>query len=85
MVSTEPTDLGNVNVMLDALRDELVRTGYSEQALQLKGLELFGDGVAEVALSTLEGMEELPQVASSIRDSLIGMLQSFIRARRQAA
>jgi len=85
MVYTEPLNLSDVKVMLDAYRDELDRAGHSELALRLKGLEMFDATGASVALSTLRGFPEVSQTADCVKNHLIQMLQSLLRAQKLAA
>ena len=46
----DQTTLGNAVVMLDVYRDGLEKAGLREQALTLKGLEIFDRGGVEIAL-----------------------------------
>jgi hypothetical protein len=81
----EPLDLSNVKIMLEAYCNELERGGHSEEALQLKGLELFDVSGAHVALATLRSMPNVACIADCVKRNLIQMLQNLLRIQQLAA
>jgi len=85
MVITEPTNLSDVTLMLDAYKHELEHAGYSELALRLKGLEMFDASGASVALSTLRGFPGVNSVADCVKNHLIQLLESLLRTQSLAA
>lgn len=82
---TEPMNLSDVKAMIDAYRDELVRAGHSEQALQLKGLDFMDAADAGIALSTLRAMPSVAQTADCVKKHLIQMLELLLKTSQLAA
>lgn len=80
-----PESLSNMSAMLEAYRDELARGGFSEQALRLKGLELYDTNGAHTALRTLEEMPQSTKVADCVRRHVMGMLRSFLTEAQLAS
>lgn len=78
------SELGNMSAMIESLRDELVRGGLSEQALQLKGIELYDDGSVRTALSTLEQMTVDTEVSKCVRRHLMGMMRQYLAEAQMA-
>ena len=80
-----PVRLSNVSAMLETLRDELERGGFSEQALQLKGMELFDASGAQTALQILENMPDSTKVGDCVRRHVAGMLRQFLAVSQLAS
>jgi hypothetical protein len=78
-------NLSDISVMLEAYRDELVRGGFSEQALRLRGLQLHDTNDAHIALGILNNMPHSTKVADCVRGHLMGMLNSYLSAAQLAS
>jgi hypothetical protein len=76
--------LSDTAVVLGIYRDELARGGFSEQAKQLKGLELFSADEATIALSTIERMPTV-ETLEPIKAQATGMLRRFLSGAQLAA
>lgn len=83
MTLYEENCVGNIAVMIDAYRAELVKGGFSEQALRLKGLEIFDLNDAKTALHTLRGMPNTSEEADSVRSYAIGMIEELLLPEQQ--
>jgi hypothetical protein len=79
----EPTSIENAIVMLDAYKAELVKGGFEDQALQLKGLELFDASGAQLAIMTLESMPTVSKEADCIRGYVIRTLRELVGTKEQ--
>ena len=57
MILLETTTFADAGAMLEACRQELEKSGFQSHATRLKGIEVFDESGAEVALFTLQGLE----------------------------
>lgn len=71
-------NLANMTVMLEAYRDELMHAGMTDQAMSIRGLEVFDKDGAFLALNTLRDMrvdstlsEIHRQIISDLKECLI--------------
>jgi len=77
--------IGNVIVMLEAFVEALVRGGFSVQAMQMKGIEIFDMEDAETALHTLYQLAPSYQEADTIKKYVIAMLEAVLPREQKVA
>lgn len=86
ITSVEPTNFDGASIMIEACRTELARSGFTEQAQAISGMELLSVTSAKLALETLKSITGITGEAADLRRYTIATLESLLPdAKRMAS
>lgn len=75
----ESNGLNSVSVMLDAYREELLRSGQPDEARHLKGLEIFTIGGAHCALAAIKDVQDDGEMKQYVMAAIEQAIDAYSR------